>query len=55
MKKIMAIAALMFAAALAAPFASAEGGEAQRLKIDGAVGKLSAVIQKPDRDRKSVV
>mgnify|MGYP000863496830 CR=1 FL=1 len=47
MKKIMAIAALMFAAALAAPFASAEGGEAQRLKIDGAVGKLSAVIQKP--------
>ena len=42
----MTIAALALAITIS-PLASAEGGEAQRVEIDGAVGKLSAVIQKP--------
>lgn len=46
MKKLMTIAGLVLAIAIGT-LASAEGGEAQHVEIDGAVGKLSAVIQKP--------
>ena len=46
MKKLMTIAGLVLAIAIGT-LASAECGEAQRVEIDGAVGKLSAVIQKP--------